>query len=74
VCDLAYVVLLEERERQTLADRQALIARGVVEDLPSFRAEQQRIDEALAAEPKPADAGKQISPEQMELRRALGVA
>ncbi len=71
---MAYVVLLDERERQVLADRQGLIARGTTEGLPSFRAEVQRIDEALAAEPQAVDPAKQISPEQMELRRALGVA
>ncbi len=68
------MVLLDERERQVLADRQGLIARGATEGFPSFRAEVQRIDEALAAEPRAVDPSKQISPEQMELRRALGVA
>jgi hypothetical protein len=68
---VVYVVLLEQHERQTLADRQALIARGITEGLPTIRAEQERIDKTLAAEPRP---GKQADPELMEFRRALGVA
>jgi hypothetical protein len=72
VCDLAYVLLLDKWERQALADRQALIARGVDEGLPTLAETQQRLNEALTAEPKPVVVA--VDDEQMELRRALGVA
>lgn len=54
-----------------MADRQGLIARGVVEDLPSLFDAHARFDEALNAEPKQLEA---VDSEQMELRRAMGVA
>jgi hypothetical protein len=71
VCDLAYVLLLENWQRQAIADRQALVSRGVSEQLPTFALAQVRLDEVLEAEPV---AAKHIDAEQMELRIALGVA
>jgi hypothetical protein len=65
------VLLLDQWERQTLADRQALLSQGIGDDLPTLVQAQTRLDEALAAEPKRLEA---VDSEQMELRRALGVA
>jgi hypothetical protein len=65
------VLLLDQWERQTLADRQALLSQGIGDDLPTLVQAQVRLDEALAAEPKRLEA---VDSEQMELRRALGVA
>jgi hypothetical protein len=65
------VLLLDKWERQALADRQGLISRGVSEDLPTLAEAQESLDEALTAEPKRLEA---VDSEQMELRRALGVA
>jgi hypothetical protein len=66
------VVLLEERQREWLADRAGLVARGHGEsDLPPFREVQERFDARLSAEPEPV---KQVDAEVLEFRRALGVA
>jgi hypothetical protein len=65
------VLLLDKWERQALADRQALLTRGLTEGLPSLGAAQEAFDAALCAEPKRLEA---VDSEQMELRRALGVA
>jgi hypothetical protein len=65
------VLLLDKWERQALADRQGLISRGFGEDLPTLAEAQESLDEALTAEPKRLEA---VDSEQMELRRALGVA
>jgi hypothetical protein len=62
---------LDRWERQALADRQGLIARGVSEELPTLAEVQTRLDDALAAEPKVLES---VDSEQMELRRAMGVA
>lgn len=62
-------------ERQTLADRQVaavLLAAGAKDiTLPSVHEQRRIFDEALAAEPKAVTV---VDSEQMELRRALGVA
>ncbi len=54
-----------------MADRQGLITRGIGEGLPTFAAAQAELDAALMAEPKRLEV---VDSEQMELRRALGVA
>ena len=69
---MAYVLLLENWQRQAIADRQALIALGVREGLPTFGEVRRRLDEALLAEPDAPES--EVDSEQMELRRALGVA
>lgn len=69
---MAYVLLLDKWERQALADRQALITRGVTDDLPSLAGAQAKLDAALEAEPQAPGAG--LSVEEYELRVALGVA
>jgi len=68
------VLLLETWERQALADRQALITRGIDEGLPTLAETRQRLNEALTAEPKAPAVVSGPDDEQMELRRALGVA
>lgn len=77
MCDLAYVLLLDQMERQVLADRQVaavLMAAGAKDvRLPSLAEKRAEFDEALAAEPKPS-AVSLLSDEQRELREALGVA
>jgi hypothetical protein len=65
------VLLLDQWERQTLADRQGLLASGVREELPTLFEAQQRLHEALVAEPKRLES---VDNEQMELRQAMGVA
>lgn len=68
-------MLLDQLERQTLADRHvaavfmAAGAEGV--DLPTLMEQRRLLDDALVADLKPAD---EVDSEQMELRRALGVA
>lgn len=49
----------------------ALRAAGAEVDLPDPQSQREAFDAALVAEPQPV---KQIDSEQMELRRALGVA
>lgn len=75
MCDVAYVLLVEQVERLTLTEWQAAAFRGA-EDLPQLRAvlgeQRAHLDEALAAE-----AVTQVPVEddqQMRLRKALGVA
>ena len=68
------MLLVEQLERRVLADRQALLARGVVEGLPSPGAEQANFDAWLQAEP---EAVAELTPADIEKRdelRALGVA
>lgn len=60
-----YVLVLEDWER----DRQAGAASG--NGVPSYAQMRTEFDTALLAEPK---RQKPISAEQLELRRALGVA
>lgn len=72
MCDLAYVWLLELWQRQAMVDRQALLARGIVEDLPTFGTAQTQFDGALNADAVPS-AHSSLSVEQLELRQALGV-
>jgi hypothetical protein len=74
VCDLAYLLLLEQVERQTLADRQVaafqMVMLGEGGQLPTVAEARQQLDAALIAEPVEATA---VDVEQVELRRALGV-
>jgi hypothetical protein len=76
VCDLAYVMLLDQLERQVLADRHVaavLMAAGAQDvPLPDFTEERARLDAALTEEP--ATVASHVEVEQLELRRALGVA
>ena len=74
ICDLAYVLLIEQLERQALADRQALLVRGVTEDLPSAFSEQQRFDAWLQAEAEAVTPPTGLEVNEQELRMALGVA
>lgn len=71
MCDVVYVLLLDEWQAQAMADRQALIARGVAEGLPTMGSTRDRFDEALEAEPVAPGAG--LTTEEYELREALGV-
>lgn len=67
------MLIVEQLERQTLADRQALLARGVAEDLPTVLSAQQHFDEWLAGEQE----DEPLTPEQVARREelmALGVA
>ena len=68
------MVLVEQIERRTLADRQALLSRGVTENLPTLGAEQDAFDAWLCEEPKPRAELSPAELEQLELRIALGVA
>ena len=68
-----YVLLVERVERAALAERQALASmkgpgRYEVGDIPTMEEFRDRFDEALVAEPEVVNA------EQLQLRRALGVA
>ncbi len=69
------MLLLDQMERQVLADRQVaavfMAAGGKDVDLPSLVEQRRLLDEALVDEPR---AVSQADSEQMELRRALGVA
>jgi len=68
------VVVVEQLERQALADRQALIGRGLVEELPTVFTAQQHFDEWLVSEQKSAQA---MTPEQLARHEelvAMGVA
>lgn len=68
------MLLLDQLERQVLADRHVaavLMAAGAKDvKLPVLHEQRELFDAALVEEPSPT---KQISTEQMELRRALGV-
>jgi hypothetical protein len=68
-------MLLDDLERHVLAERQVVAihnASGRYEErpLPTFHEARDRFDAALVEEPKAA----QIDSEEMQLRRALGVA
>lgn len=69
------MLLLDQVERLVLADRHVaavLLAAGAKDvTLPTFAERRLVFDEALTAEPKRLEA---VDSEQMELRRALGVA
>ena len=75
MCDLAYVLLVDQLERQVLADRQVaatLLAAGASGvELPDVADKRRLFDAALVEEPRPVTP---IDDEQWELRRALGVA
>lgn len=68
-------MLLEHLERHVLADRHVaavLMAAGAKDvTLPSLQEQRDRFYAALVEEPKPM---AQVDIEQLELRRALGVA
>jgi hypothetical protein len=69
------VTLLEQLERQTLADRQALIGRVEANELPWFPRAAAELRERWASEPAAAgQLAKGLSTEEAELRQALGVA
>lgn len=74
MCDLAYVLLAEQLERQVLTDRQIAALQFVMSgeggDLPTLAEAVQQFEDALEADPQPAH----VDDEQMRLRRALGVA
>lgn len=77
LCDVVYVLLLEQLERQVLVDRQVAAAHntsGRFEPvpLPSWHEHRQRFDEALEADPAVSPVSS-LSVEQRELREALGV-
>lgn len=69
------MLLLEQLERNVLADRQVaavFMAAGSKDvQLPQLQEQRAVFDAALVEVPKP---GKKIDAEQLELRRALGVA
>ena len=78
MCDLAYLLLVEQLERQVIADRQIVAtynASGHFEDrpLPNFYEVRQQFDAALVEEPSLIPVSV-ADLEQMELRQALGVA
>ncbi len=74
LCDLVEVTLLEQLERQVLADRQALIGRVEADELPWFPKAAADLRERWASEPGAPEAGaKVLSAEESELRQALGV-
>jgi hypothetical protein len=68
------VLLIEQLERQALADRQALLSRGVTEELPTAYSEQRRFDAWLEAEPEKVQPLAGVELDEQELRMALGVA
>jgi hypothetical protein len=68
------VLLIEQLERQALADRQALLSRGITDDLPTAFSEQQRFDAWLTAEPEARDAMAPADVAKLEELIALGVA
>ena len=71
---MAYVLLLDSLERHVLAERQiaaVLMAAGAKDvTLPDPQEQRELFDAALSAEPQAAE----VDTEQMQLRRALGVA
>ena len=69
MCDAAHVILLDRVERAALAKYQAALVRGI--DPPFVEDARRSFEDALNAEPTP---GQRIDPEQMALRKALGVA
>ena len=68
--------MLDQLERQTLADRHVaavFMAAGAKEvDLPTIADQRRLLDAALVDDLK--SAASEVDTEQMELRRALGVA
>jgi hypothetical protein len=71
---VAYVLLIERMERRVLADRQALLSRGITDGLPSVDEEQAAFDAYLISE---AQTAEQMTPTQLALHEelvALGVA
>lgn len=68
------MIRVEQLERQVLADRQALLSRGVAENLPSIDSEQARFDEWLEAEPQQRPEMTPADLERFEELTALGVA
>jgi hypothetical protein len=65
---------VEQLERRVLTDRQALIGRVEPAQLPSFPVEQAALDAWLISEPTHVAALSVEEVEQLEERRALGVA
>ncbi len=75
LCDLVEVTLLDQLERQTLSDRQALIGRVEPGDLPWYPKAAQSLRERWASAPGAAPkAGGALTAEERELRQVLGVA
>jgi hypothetical protein len=74
VCDLVYVIRVEQLERRVLADRQALLSRGVVEGLPEFDSEQEAFDAWLVSEPADRTEMSPADLARFEELAALGVA
>jgi hypothetical protein len=74
LCDLSYLLQVEQIERRVLADRQALIARGLSENLPTFGVEQAAFNEWLVSEPERLEPMTVEQVEKSELLRSLGVA
>jgi predicted methyltransferase MtxX (methanogen marker protein 4) len=75
VCDVVYVLRRDQFERHALADRQALIASGRIDDLSRLGSVDEQLDEWdawLNAEPQASQS--HLSVEQLEERQALGVA
>lgn len=68
------MLLVEQLERQALADRQALLVRGVTDDLPSVFSEHERFDAWLNAEPEQRQAMSPADLIKLEELTALGVA
>ena len=68
------MLLVEQLERRVLADRQALIARGIGENLPTRGVEQANLDSWLVEEPKPLERLSPAELEKLDELRALGVA
>lgn len=74
MCDVAYVLLVEQLERQVTADRQVaavFIAAGAKKvELPQLPEQRRLLEAALVEEPRVLTS---VDSKQMELRRALGV-
>lgn len=76
VCDVAYVLLVGQLERQVLADRHLAVvmnASGRYRQevpVPELGVHRRLLDEALVEVPRVLSA---VDSKQMELRRALGV-
>jgi hypothetical protein len=73
---VVYVLLLDELERHVLAERQIVAAHNASGNfeavpLPSFIEYREMFDAALVEVPRADDS---VDAEQMQLRRALGVA
>ncbi|GAC1374664.1 MAG: hypothetical protein NVSMB4_02360 [Acidimicrobiales bacterium] len=68
MCDTVYVLMLSRVEREALAVRTGLIARGVVDDLPSVDDALVEFDAQLAAPPEV----RSTNSEMYERLRAAG--